>query len=91
MMRSNFSPSATKKIKTMNFSHPSIIYGPICYFSIFLYLSRTKSILLWIFHRIKSRQIRNEKRRELANLVHGHFSGNNVDILSKQNQNNNLA
>ena len=29
------------------------IYGPICYFSIFLYLSRTKSILLWIVHRIK--------------------------------------
>ena len=29
------------------------IYGPICYFSIFLYLSMTKLILLWIFHRIK--------------------------------------
>ena len=29
------------------------IYGPMCYFSIFLYLSGTKSILLWIFHRIK--------------------------------------
>ena len=26
MMRSNFSPSATKKLKKMNFSHPSTVY-----------------------------------------------------------------
>ena len=45
--------------------HPSpppkkkYIYGPICYFSRFLFLSVTKSILFWIFYRKTIKDIQN--------------------------------